>query len=202
MTRIDTHAMKNTMLPIVICKIFEDNKNSIFEERYHCLQFFRIWLKYSDINFPIIFPQALASISKTDDIFKIGCIEFLREMSIIRPDLCSTVGGFNILITSLLDENLPKNILINIKNFNIVDKFKQMIIKYLINTMNGGDEINIYKNAFYALNYYHNGWIEPSELKKGYMLNDRVGISYLELQYENIKNKYWLQHKTYTIIFM
>ena len=114
------------MIPIIICRIFEDNKNSIYEERYYCLKFFRIWLKYSDNNFPIIFAQALASISQTDDIFKIGCIEFLREMSIIRPDLCSTVGGFNILITSLLDENLKKN---------IYDKIIYSLI-YIINTTN------------------------------------------------------------------
>ena len=79
-------------------------------------------------------------------------------------------------------KNLPKNILINIKNFKIEDKFKQMIIKYLINTMNGGEEINIYKNAFYALNFYHNGWIEPSELKKGYMLSD-IDITDEEIEY-------------------
>ena len=136
--KLFTNKYLDTMLPIVICKIFEDNKNSIFEERYHCLQFFRIWLKYSDINFPIIFPQALASISKTDDIFKIGCIEFLREMSIIRPDLCSTVGGFNILITSLLDENLPKN---------IYDKIIYSLI-YIINTTNKRKYFNGYDDFY------------------------------------------------------
>ena len=81
-------------------------------------------------------------------------------------------------------KNLPKNILINIKNFNIVDKFKQIIIKYLINTMNGGEAINIYKNAFYALNYCHNGWIEPAELKKGYTL------SKIDITDEEIENLY------------
>ena len=78
-------------------------------------------------------------------------------------------------------KNLPKNILINIKNFDIVDKFKQMIIKYLINRMNG-DEINIYKKSFYALNYYHNGWIEPSELKKGFKLAN-IDITDEEIKY-------------------
>ena len=79
-------------------------------------------------------------------------------------------------------KNLPKKILINIKNFNIVDKFKKMIIKYLINTMNGGEEINIYKNAFYALNYNHSGWIEPDELKKGYQLSN-IDITDEEIEY-------------------
>jgi len=79
-------------------------------------------------------------------------------------------------------KNIPTKILINIKNFNIVDKFNQMIIKYLINTMNGEEEINIYKNAFYALNFNHNGWIEPSELKKGYELTN-IDITDEEIEY-------------------
>jgi calcium-dependent protein kinase len=102
-----------------------------------------------------------------------------------RPSASKAVE--HIWFSSVLKEihsvkNLPKNILINIKNFNIIDKFKQMIIKYLINTMNGGEEINIYKNAFYALNYYHNGWIEPSELKKGFMLS-KIEITDEEIDY-------------------
>ena len=48
--------------------------------------------------------------------------------------------------------------------------------------MNGGEEINIYKNAFYALNYYHKGWIERSELKKGYMLSN-IDITDEEIEY-------------------
>ena len=88
----------------------------------------------------------------------------------------------NVLKETHSVKNLPKNILINIKNFNIVDNFKQMIIKYLINTMNGEEEINIYKNAFYALNFNHNGWIEPSELKKGYMLSN-IDITDEEIDY-------------------
>ena len=43
--------------------------------------------------------------SKSDEVFKKGCIEFLRTLGVIRPDLCSSVGGFKILINSLLDSN-------------------------------------------------------------------------------------------------
>ena len=88
----------------------------------------------------------------------------------------------NVLKETHSVKNFPTKILINIKNFNIVDKFKQMIIKYLINTMNGEEEINIYKNAFYALNFNHNGWIEPSELKKGYELTN-IDITDEEIEY-------------------
>ena len=88
----------------------------------------------------------------------------------------------NVLKETHSVKNIPTKILINIKNFNIVDKFNQMIIKYLINTMNGEEEINIYKNAFYALNFNHNGWIEPSELKKGYELTN-IDITDEEIEY-------------------
>ena len=121
-----TNKIIDSMMPIILCKVIEDVKNSSFEERYECLKIFQIWLNSSDSNFPIIFPQSIASISKTDDSFKIGCIEFLREMSIIRPDICSTVGGFKILINSLIEEKLPKN-LINKIIFSLV---------YVINTIN------------------------------------------------------------------
>ena len=112
------------MIPIIICKIFEDKKNSSFEERYYCLKLFLSWLKLSDANFPIIIPQSIASMTKTDDNFKIGCIEFIREMSISRPDLCSTVGGFRILVNSALEGDTPKN---------IIDKIIYAF-RYVINT--------------------------------------------------------------------
>ena len=67
-----TNKIIDSMMPIILCKVIEDVKNSSFEERYECLKIFQIWLNSSDSNFPIIFPQSIASISKTDDSFKIG----------------------------------------------------------------------------------------------------------------------------------
>ena len=67
-------------------------------------------------------------------------------------------------------KNVPLYILENIKNFDIGDKFKQMIIKYIINNTSGSESLNIYKNAFYAFDFNNNGWIELSELKKVYDL--------------------------------
>ena len=43
--------------------------------------------------------------AKGDEVFKKGCIEFIRNLAIIKPDLCSTVGGYRILINTLLDES-------------------------------------------------------------------------------------------------
>ena len=106
-----TNKILDAMIPIVICKIFEDTKNSSFEEKYQCLKFMLSWLKNNDENFPIIFPQSISIQAKSDQSIKIGCIEFLRIMSIIRPDLCSTVGGFKILINSLIEEVFQRDMM-------------------------------------------------------------------------------------------
>ena len=123
---IFTDKILDAMIPIIICRLFEDKKNSSFEERYGCLKLILTWLKLSEANFPIIFPQVIASVAQTDDPFKVGCLEFLREMSIHRPDLTSTVGGFKILMNSMLEDMLPK-ILVN----KII-----YTLRYIINTPN------------------------------------------------------------------
>ena len=93
------------MFPLAICKIFEDYKHSVFEERFECFKLIHSWLKFSEKNFPLIFCQGIAAMAKGDEFFKKGCIEFLRNLAIRKPDFCSTVGGFRILINSLIDEN-------------------------------------------------------------------------------------------------
>ena len=81
-------------------------------------------------------------------------------------------------------KNVPEDILENIKNFNIDDKFKQLIIKYMINNINDTEIINVYKNAYYALDINHNGWIEVGELKKVFQL------SKININEEKINNIY------------
>ena len=100
-----TNNYLNKMYPILICKIFEDFKHGNFDERYLCLKLINSWLKYSEKNFPLIFCQSIAAMAKGDEVFKKGCIEFIRNLAIIKPDLCSTIGGFRILINTLLDES-------------------------------------------------------------------------------------------------
>jgi len=114
-----TSKLLKSLYPIVICKIFEEYKKSTFEERYECFKLIYAWLKYSNNNFPLIFCQAIASLSRVDDLFKKGCIEFIRNLCVIRPDLCSTIGGFRILINNLIDinynyEDVSDNILYSI----------------------------------------------------------------------------------------
>ena len=120
-----TKKLVNKMFPMIICKILEDFKSKNFNDRYECLKLINSWFKLSNNNFPLIFCQGIASMSKNDEVFKKGCLEFLRILSIIRPDLCSSVGGFKILINSLLDIN----------NYDIQDYILYSLL-YVINSPN------------------------------------------------------------------
>ena len=79
-------------------------------------------------------------------------------------------------------KNIPEFILENIKNFDIEDKFKQMIIKYMINNINDSEKISVYKNAYYAFDFNHNGWVKISELKKVFNLL-KINISEEKINY-------------------
>ena len=120
-----TSKILDAMIPIVICNFFED-VNLPFEVRYYSLKIFLSWLKLNDSNFPIIFLQSIAAIAKIEDTLKIGCIEFLRITSISRPDLVSTVNGFNILLNSLIEDNLSKD---------LINKIISSLV-YILNTPN------------------------------------------------------------------
>ena len=77
----------------------------------------------------------------------------------------------NVLNATHRQQNLREDILMNIKNFNIKQKFKQMIIKHLLTYMNR-EELKVYKNAFFAIDFFHNGCIEEPELKKAFKLKN------------------------------
>ena len=121
-----TDKMIDAMIPIIIYRIFETNNNTSIDERYECLQLFKSWIASNDENFPIIFLQAIVSQSKSDEPIKIGCIELLRLISIQRTDLCSTVGGFKVLINAIIEQDIPKD---------LVKKIIYTLI-YVINTIN------------------------------------------------------------------
>ena len=52
----------------------------------------------------------------------------------------------------------------------------------MINNINGGEIINLYKNAYYALDLNHNGWIEIDELRRIYKLA-KINISEEKINY-------------------
>ena len=78
-------------------------------------------------------------------------------------------------------QNLRADIMMNIKNFRIKQKFKQMVMKYLIYCMNE-EEVKVYKSAFFAIDFFHNGCIEPPELKKAFELSN-IPITDEEIQH-------------------
>ena len=103
--------------------------------------------------------------------------------------------------------NIKKEIFINVKNYNINYKFKQMVLKYLINTLTE-EEKKVYKAAFYAVDFNHNGFILPEELKQSYDLmkiditeeqinylfsilpyNKKLGIGYSEFIMAGVEQK-------------
>lgn len=98
--------LKDLLFPLVICRIFEDYKSGTFEERLECMKLINSWLKVNEQSFPLIFCQAILSISRgQDELFKKGSVEFIRNLAIKKPEYCSIIGGFKILINALLDEN-------------------------------------------------------------------------------------------------
>ena len=164
-----TNKILDAMMPILFCKYFEDITLP-FEERYAYIKMWQIWLKLSDSNFPIIFLQSVAVMSKTQNIFKIGCIEFLRMASISRPDLVSTVGGFSILINSLVEETLPKN---------IINKIIASII-YVINTPNKRKYFNGFGDFYRLFSIF-----TKSDFSSGVIGNEKNNPK----QKEEIKNE-------------
>ena len=65
--------------------------------------------------------------------------------------------------------NISVDILNNLKNFSIKEKFTKMVIKYLLNTLTEKEK-NIYKKAFYAMDYKHKGTIDIEDLEKSFQI--------------------------------
>ena len=65
-------------------------------------------------------------------------------------------------------KKIKKEILLNIKKFNINYIFKKIVMKYLINNKITEEEKQIFKDSFYALDFNHNGFITQSDLKKAF----------------------------------
>ena len=98
----------------------------------------------------------------------------LEKNGIKRPSAIKALDHpwfTNVLNATHRLQNLNADILMNIKNFNIKQKFKQMIIKHLLTSMKKG-ELKVYKNAFFAIDFFHNGCIEEPELKKAFKLKN------------------------------
>ena len=95
----------------------------------------------------------------------------LNKNSNNRPSASSAL--MHVWFSSVVKEkhnftNIDKNILINVKNFNINQQFMQLVLKYLINHTLSSDKKDIFKSTFYALDFNHNGFIMQDDLKKAF----------------------------------
>ena len=111
----------------------------------------------------------------------------LNKNAAQRPSATEAISHrwFKYVTSKIHDlKNIPLKILENIKNFDVDDKFKQMILKYMINNINREEVMSSYKNAYYAMDINHNGWIEVSELKKVF------GLSKINISEEKINHIY------------
>ena len=103
----------------------------------------------------------------------------LNKNAAQRPSATEAISHrwFKYVTSKIHDlKNIPLKILENIINFDVDDKFKQMILKYMINNINREEVMSSYKNAYYAMDINHNGWIEVSEFKKIFKLS-KINIS-------------------------
>ena len=82
-------------------------------------------------------------------------------------------------------KKINKDILLNIKDFNIKYQFQQMVLKYLINNKLSRKEKEIFKDSFYALDFNHNGFIIEEDLKKVF---DLFNIDIAEEQVNHLFN--------------
>jgi calcium-dependent protein kinase len=82
-------------------------------------------------------------------------------------------------------KKINKDILLNIKDFNIKYQFQQMVLKYLINNKLSRKEKEIFKDSFYALDFNHNGFIIELDLKKAF---DLFNINIEEKQINHLFN--------------
>lgn len=110
---------KKSLISLNICKIFEDSKFGNIEERIEAFKLIMTWMTGSIADFPLIFSLSMVSIIKSLDEkkygeekdnknFKKSCIEYLRNLAILNPFHCQKVGGFQIIINSILEGSLEK----------------------------------------------------------------------------------------------
>ena len=83
------------------------------------------------------------------------------------------------------NKKIKKEILLNIRTFNINCVFKKIVMKYLINNKLSEEEKQIFKDTFYALDFNHNGFITQGDLKQAF---DLFNIDIEEKQLNHLFN--------------
>lgn len=79
-------------------------------------------------------------------------------------------------------QRLNQEILENLRNFSTPQKFKRMVLRFLVNSLNQ-KEIKLLRDAFFAIDLDHTGHISTEELGKAFKL---AGIEISDEEVQNI----------------
>lgn len=90
----------------------------------------------------------------------------------------------NILSEIHKEDNFSADILENLRNFSSPQKLKKMVLKFLVNLLSQ-KELKKLRQAFYAIDLDHTGYINIEELDKAFKL---AGISLSKEELQNIIN--------------
>ena len=129
---------------------------------------------------PEVFSKKWEKISDDAKNFVKNCLIKIPDK---RPNAIQCLN--NLWFKDILNDvhsvnNISVDILNNLKNFSIKEKFTKMVIKYLLNTLTEKEK-NIYKKAFYAMDYKHKGTIDIEDLEKSFQIG-KVSIKKEDLE--------------------
>ncbi|CAK9856921.1 unnamed protein product [Sphagnum jensenii] len=88
----------------VIITSLERDSEQVILERMQALKLIKKFISIAPTAFPVSFARSLVAIanSKDDNIRRV-CIEILRELSVVNPEVVTKVNGFSCLLEAVLD---------------------------------------------------------------------------------------------------
>ena len=103
-------AKKEKVHVVLAYSLGRDCKNStLINERTQILKWIQIWITKYPKSFPFILAQSLISICKNfEDTLRKRGIDILSEIAAKCHEVCSRIGGFKILVDSLIDLSTDK----------------------------------------------------------------------------------------------
>lgn len=100
-------AIQEEELHWVIILSLERDTDQMVLERMQALKLMKRIMTISPAKFPICFARSLVAISNfKDDSIRRVCLETLRELCVINPEIVALVNGFTCLLEAVLDPSL------------------------------------------------------------------------------------------------
>lgn len=87
--------------------IQREDSPSYLSERLQAIKILKKFLELSPRKFPEALARSLVAIASTkDDSFRKVCLETLRELCVVNPDMVSRVHGFKVLLDAIIDPEI------------------------------------------------------------------------------------------------